>query len=355
MNDIDYTTSYSKFIDYAKALGIISVLVGHYYSPPTPIYNPYMYHMPLFFFIGGMLFKPNKSYVLTLKSVATKHLGYTAIIFVLIGALTNALSSYSGVAFYNVLDWNPVNMVINALQSNMHNNRLFLVAWFMIAFASVTLIAPIIFMLCNMLNSKVSQSLFLTVGVVVGLCAMHYLPSMYSQTKSQAVNFACQISVGLMFYAVGFFSKRTIYENANAVTAFILFCITLYFVKEKMLFMSVMAWSKYNNGVIMSVFGALSGIYMVMFFAKTLSISSSQKIILHIGRNTKTIMSWHLLVYFIVDLTLSKIGIYDIIEYNKKGYHVFNAPELWGVYVTAGVLVPLAFLSLKEKIINSYR
>ena len=53
------------WIDYAKAIGIYSVVLGHalsysIVSEATARNFIYIFHMPLFFFISGYLFKPNK-------------------------------------------------------------------------------------------------------------------------------------------------------------------------------------------------------------------------------------------------------------------------------------------------------
>ena len=60
------TEDRSITLDYAKALGIISVVIGHYNLNPFGIPHPYLFHMPLFFFIGGMLIKTNKGVCSTL-------------------------------------------------------------------------------------------------------------------------------------------------------------------------------------------------------------------------------------------------------------------------------------------------
>ena len=47
----------SKLIDVAKAIGIIAVVVGHYDGTWREIIPPHLFHMPLFFMIGGILAK----------------------------------------------------------------------------------------------------------------------------------------------------------------------------------------------------------------------------------------------------------------------------------------------------------
>ena len=50
------------YIDIAKAIGIISVIIGHmwWYQPEMNLM--YSFHMPLFFLIGGFFIKRRKSF-----------------------------------------------------------------------------------------------------------------------------------------------------------------------------------------------------------------------------------------------------------------------------------------------------
>ncbi len=50
-----------SFIDTAKGLGIIAVVAGHIYPPGFLHTFIYLFHMPLFFFISGYLFKPKNN------------------------------------------------------------------------------------------------------------------------------------------------------------------------------------------------------------------------------------------------------------------------------------------------------
>ena len=52
-----------NWIDWAKAIGILLVVMGHSeYSNPLVVQMIFMIHMPLFFVVSGYLFKPNKSF-----------------------------------------------------------------------------------------------------------------------------------------------------------------------------------------------------------------------------------------------------------------------------------------------------
>ena len=50
----------SLFLNYVKAIGIFLVVVGHYRWLPPTLFHPYIFHMPLFFIVGGILARPAK-------------------------------------------------------------------------------------------------------------------------------------------------------------------------------------------------------------------------------------------------------------------------------------------------------
>lgn len=47
----------SKTIDIMKFIGIVFVAIGHYPGDYFNIMSPYLFHMPLFFFIAGITLK----------------------------------------------------------------------------------------------------------------------------------------------------------------------------------------------------------------------------------------------------------------------------------------------------------
>ncbi|MFW5402428.1 acyltransferase family protein, partial [Yersinia sp. 1252 StPb PI] len=76
---------YRRAINYVKAIGIIAVVAGHYYGTPFNVYTPYVWHMPLFFFLGGMLFNSSKPAKKAIRSVIRNYFLYLIIVFVIIG------------------------------------------------------------------------------------------------------------------------------------------------------------------------------------------------------------------------------------------------------------------------------
>ena len=50
-----------NYLDYAKGIGILLVVLGHIYNNNTKLWI-YSFHMPLFFIISGYLLEYNKTY-----------------------------------------------------------------------------------------------------------------------------------------------------------------------------------------------------------------------------------------------------------------------------------------------------
>ena len=56
------------FIDNAKGIGIILMILGHIPNMPEFFHSwIYSFHMPLFFFISGYLFNEKKYFCINLK------------------------------------------------------------------------------------------------------------------------------------------------------------------------------------------------------------------------------------------------------------------------------------------------
>ena len=50
-----------EWIDLAKGIGIILMIIGHMPSIPSAVHNwIFSFHMPLFFFLSGYMFKKKK-------------------------------------------------------------------------------------------------------------------------------------------------------------------------------------------------------------------------------------------------------------------------------------------------------
>lgn len=345
---------FSLFVDYSKAIGILAVILGHLPNVPMLTFNfitPYMYHMPLFFFIGGMLFRPGKKLTHVLKKVFTQYVLYTSITYVIIGLISNYAANKFGIHLSNPLFGDVSNIIKKAFLSNMHNNKMFMVAWFLVAYAIVYVISNIITSITTSIF-KENKLIYIAISIVLGLIAVAYLPQLYASTKMQSINLLCQVLVGMMFYALGYLFNKNILNILTAFGFIISFSIVIFLVKFGVLSMFFMAWSKYPNGAVVSIIGACCGIYCILYLAKLLACTEHNHLIRLIGSSSKTIMSWHMMTFLCLDIIISKMGYFDISKYNNTGYKSYNNPNFWLLYIFAGLLVPVAFSHVFQKIRN---
>lgn len=350
-NDIE-KQKFSLFIDYSKAIGILSVILGHLPNVPMntfTFFNPYMYHMPLFFFIGGILFRPGKKLTYILKKVFTQYVLYTMMTFFIIGLISAFASNHYGINLNNPLSGGVIATIKNALSNNMHNNKLFLVAWFLVAYAIVYVLSNIITTITTY-TFKEDKFIYIIISIALGMLAVTYLPQFYASTKIQLINLLCQVLVGMMFYACGYLIKNSIFNILTAFGFIISFSVVVFLVKFGVLSMFVMSWSSYPNGVIVSMAGAFCGIYCILYLAKLLTCTECNNFIKMIGSSSKSIMSWHLVVFLFLDIAISKMGFFDIVKYNNSGYRVYNNQNFWLLYIFAGLIIPVVFNLLYQAV-----
>lgn len=86
----------SHAIDYVKCIGIVLVIFGHYPNTIINVLKPYMYHMPLFFFLGGMLFSTKKGSKKHYYNIIVKYAAYIIISYLLLGLSVKASHYFFG-------------------------------------------------------------------------------------------------------------------------------------------------------------------------------------------------------------------------------------------------------------------
>lgn len=76
------STEHIKYIDTAKGIGIILVLVGHIF-PRDFVNSIYLFHMPLFFFLSGFTLSPQKGMGFINKKIKSLLIPYFSFLFLL--------------------------------------------------------------------------------------------------------------------------------------------------------------------------------------------------------------------------------------------------------------------------------
>lgn len=167
------------------------------------------------------------------------------------------------------------------------------------------------------------------------------------------VNLSAQVATACGFILTGYLMKGYIFKIIRFdVMATLLFLMII--IKNAGMQKGVnIAWSVYQDGFILSVVTTLSGIYIVFTLCHSASkIDGFNKIISYVGRNTKSIMTYHILAFYLVDIFFFKSGMYDITQ--TATYSHYKSVGSWPIYILAGVFIPVAMSYLYEKIKHTF-
>jgi len=190
----------SRFIDCMKCIGIISVVAGHLVDQPFNMYSPYTFHMPLFFFLGGMLYNEGKSFYSLSRSIFNRHFKYIITTYIITGIIGQVIYYKYGIFLGNIFNSNPISTVYYALQGNMHTNLLFLTAWFLLAYCLVSLIFGIVINLSNKINKKHGPTIVLSLTLIFCIYASSLILDYITKSFTQYLNVLMQVLFGGVFF-----------------------------------------------------------------------------------------------------------------------------------------------------------
>ncbi|EOM7167911.1 acyltransferase family protein [Escherichia coli] len=338
-----------RALDYVKAIGIISVVVGHFPNSIFNIMTPYMYHMPLFFFIGGVVFKEKNWLNLSLV-ILRKFVLYVIATYIIIGSLTVLLKTHFG--FINLPE--PFNETISntihqTLTQNFHNNSLFLVAWFLVAYMAAMIMLNAICKMMALIGLNKYKIVLTITGVASGWIAIDFISVEYKSTGNILLNYLGEFLVAFMFMSLGkciSFNAFKYMSTSNAIVFFVIIVTLKYAGIASDIGMS---WSIYPNGFINTIIQVFLCIYIVFYISSALSKSTNSKVLTLLGKSTKPIMSYHILVFFIVDIILQWISVGDYTASTAFSGHNQQAPY-WALYIVSALIIPSLSSVLFNKI-----
>lgn len=320
-----------------KAIGIIVVVIGHYTSGFFNVMQPYLYHMPLFFFVGGLTLKNEIVTFNALRKLSKKIIPYIFVTYILTGILAIALSKFTGLYFGDPFTTNP-------LEKNFHNNPLFLVCWFLLAYYLSSIVSRLIISVAT--ESKFQSITLIIIAVLVGFVALHLCAVKFKETGYQFYNVSAQSLYGAMFMLLGYSLKKQSLSMYNPIVAMIMITATGTIISFGLTKQSAMAWSTYPSGFIMTSVTSMICIFVVVIFSNILS-SRENYLLKIIGDNSKSIMSWHLSVFAILNLFFLLIGFEN--NANGKLSNIYNQYS-FALYVILGIIVPLLPMLIKTKL-----
>lgn len=288
-----------KSIDVLKGIGIIFVIMGHIqkYIPKNLLLYIYSFHMPLFFYVSGFLYKEKYEQMNTKEYIIkrAKQLVYPYFTLYVINLLWLIIKDHS------------ISSIAKYLISFGYSNYIFDsnyvgAVWFLLCL----FVVEIIYFILKKKNSKIflnsSLILFLTFGIAI---------SQLIKYKYFRLPFWTDIALfGIIFYHIGVITKRvkkkinlTNKKRIILLISFIILniiCIILnykYCNSDKFKGRTDMLYLYFGNYIYFFL-GAVSGIYTWHIVA---SLIKENKILEMYGKNTLLIMGIHIIIYQIIE------------------------------------------------------
>lgn len=330
-------------MDILKGLGIILVVMGHYYLP-FPWFNPYSFHMPLFFFISGYFYNAryeNDVLLLARKRATSLLLPYFWYSVILgICALTIHWKNHAILFYSDSSPFTLYNFFVMPFISS-HHNALFLTGWFLTQLFIVNIFFVVFYKLLKLItkNMYIHLVVFLFMaylGTYLGSIGFNGFAPGYKLIISRTL-------FATAFFFIGFFcnwllneKKLNIYKTHYLA---LMFAVQIYILTNIRDTHFYMVWSDFLGHTITPMIVSVNGIYLYLFIAHALSkVLTEKDILVKLGRNSLHILSLHLTIFFLLNVIWIKYKGLDITV--LKDVYFRENQKYWLVYVSAGLLIP---------------
>ncbi len=316
-----------EFIDVAKGIGIILVVLGHLNSAEQPIRNfIYSFHMPLFFLLSGLFFNGDTDFpTLLKKSVKTLLVPY--LIFVALDAVVYIFDNnfqVESIAFA----FNSRALSATGLRLRITN----LPIWFLFALFYIRLLYYYVH------RSKIVEAIIIIIGFVLVAVAKYFW---YPPKCMYIVAIPC-----FVFYSMGYRLKNFVFslgEKKTTVVGCMLTCL---------LFVALCVLSNINDcvniysykygNVILFYINAFIGCGLTLYISLCISkIKGVSTVFAYYGRNSVVVMVFHYyLCRIILPDLMSAIGM--------SGYLYTYPVQVLSTIVVFAIMIPLISLSNKR-------
>lgn len=340
-----------KYWNILKGIGILFIVMGH----ASSIFSRfvYLFHLPLFFFIGGYLYseekyreRPYDFLISKLKSNWKKYVLYSLVILYLHNIFLN-FGLITGVPYYS-----KSTFIINTINSFLFlgQEQLAGALWFV----PVYVISSVIFASIVYWSNRISKNNKINIDIlIIILTLLVGSLGVYAVLRGFGLLFNTQIALLVVpFFCMGYFLRKKIKDISKILRLpfFILSIIILSYMVYKSLFTVDLAIGIVSNFK-MFYFAAIVGIYFSLYLAKILSkIKYVSNVFDDFGKYSFEIMAFHFVVFKLIDLI---INIPRLINHTATPeiYGIFPvAYKVWPLYIIFGVFVPMLFFKYIKRI-----
>lgn len=288
-----------EWLDSLKGLAIILVVWGHLNIPLEAETIIYSFHMPLFFFISGYLFKNNNR---SLKEYVQRKVNSLLIPYFCFAALSIPFAIYLDFVYH--AGFSPSRLLINFffLNGSVGWNA---PIWFLV----VLFLVQVIYFVIN--GSKINNAVFIIFSFIIGYV---FALSGYRYPLGLHV-----VSWGLVFYYLGNTArKKLIIEKITHTKAKLLIFLLLFAVLN-IVFGLILnkRISVFLNVVGNYLYFYLSAIAGIFFICSLFYKMPKLKVFNFFGKNTLLILGTHYFGVYIFKLTDEVIWGYPFMEHKS--------------------------------------
>lgn len=291
-----------EWVDTAKGIGLLLVVIGHLQIPLVPIWI-YTFHMPLFFFLSGVVFSGKKYTFIEflkkkVKSLVIPYFSLGLVIYLFYVIVNGIVGEGNGLYGSNG------EMFVQLLKQEH-----FWTIWFL---ACLFLVEIIYYWIDYMFTNKPMISSIVSVTICgIGFGLYHLGCDGLPWNLDIAL-------IAQLFYHMGYIfknnkkiynkilSKKVLNKSVVISSIFLVLNVILGFLSVKISGKSVdMSVGLYGNEFL-TIISAIFGIFFVII----VSNSISSKILNYLGKNTMIIFAWHSrIVIVLFDYIFKAFGI----------------------------------------------
>lgn len=319
-------------INILKALAILLVVSGHLEFALIPMFPPYSFQVVLFFFIAGMLFKPDYSFIeyfkRRFKSLMKPYILYAIIYLGITLLITPIIGKFWGM---------PVTCKNEFLMPFLTGHQLDLISplWFVPQLFTSLILYKIIHKHLNIFWYFVFALIAIQLGRYAdNLWILYLLRTMFS----------------FLFIEAGYLYRTKIEDKINIFSFKILgFVLALqsvlwltnkdYTAMDGIGLSYILVWGEFDNWIV-PIITSFTGIWISLFLVNTLYEQiKNWNFLQKIGQNTYHIMANHLLVFNIITYSILAIkGIPFDVKNNSDIYWFYCPLKTTYFYFIVGII-----------------
>lgn len=336
-------------IDILRGIGIIFVVAGHAGSGTgLPVFSPYSFHMPLFFFLSGIFFKelaPEGFFASILRGGRALILPTTLcfIAYALISHLLGFLG-FSGLSrplsFKSIL----FDQFFGSGAYRFTSPYWFIPVLFFVRlyFGVVHARIAVFVRRALALNCYALHGLFALGYLMAALVSVHVSRVMYQTGNVQwTAIIPLRVVFGGCFYYLGYlcatYRAQRVIGNVIALAAIYVIGQQLVITGKTLDFwMQIMKF----ESTILPIVSSTLGICFFYGVAILLSSHRAMGLIAFIGKKGMPIVLHQLFSFFLVNAVLCAVGVIQPSTVVSQ-YYEWHPEHMWFVYVLAGLTIPL--------------